>query len=340
MTEPVARRYLRVAGLFCRWCAALNLPQECDYAQLSSWAWYYCLRFSVRSLGNHWSALRWWCDTTGREYPEEGTNCYRKMRRVMQALRLSDPTTETRCYALCNHRLVSMQRRAGLADEQSMRSCRLSVLVFWARLRTAHFCMCRRCEHEHGFFVEDLSRHEVRGGGVLQRVSSEFFVLRVGVLPEGLQPRYASRRKLKLRPAREPVIPIWDDPSSPGLLMRVMLERLEEVSPGYTSTPGNVLFPEVEDGPMPRLLPTALHPSTFLRRMRGDARRSGLREQEVLQIEFRSLRAGGCTDFFANGVPREDIMRQGGWTSETVDIYNRPTEFLRWVSFSRVIPRQ
>jgi hypothetical protein len=64
---------------------------------------------------------------------------------------------------------------------------------------------------------------------------------------------------------------------------------------------------------------------------------AGMPLRDVKRIENRSLRAGGCTDFFACGVRREEIMRQGGWTSATVDIYNRPTELFRWKSFAEQV---
>ena len=43
------------------------------------------------------------------------------------------------------------------------------------------------------------------------------------------------------------------------------------------------------------------------------------------------LRAGGASDYFARGLPRWWVCRQGGWSprSTTVDIYNRPTPFQR-----------
>ena len=72
----------------------------------------------------------------------------------------------------------------------------------------------------------------------------------------------------------------------------------------------------------------------FLRRLRELAQLAGMAEDDVARLEQRSLRAGGCTDAFAGGMLRAAIMRQGGWSSEAVDIYNRPTTSQRWQSFA------
>ena len=319
----------------------MALPLECKYDQMASWAWHYCEKFSQRSLGTHWAALKWWCDITGRVYPEPETTCMRRLRRVTRALALSDPTVEKRCLALTNNWLVAMQAVDGLTSVESMWRVPLPALAFWTRVRVAHFSMMRLCEHEHGLHVRDLKRfavQNIRARALLASKATEFFQLAVGALPAELQPRYAANRKLKLRPARHPVLPIFEHVTSAGLLLHVLLMRLERISPGHTSSPDVLLFPDVLTQPSGevRVLPQPVSASRFLARLRRTAKQAGMPVADWKSIECRSLRAGGCTDFFANGIPRQDIMTQGGWTSDTVDIYNRPSAFYRWTSFARV----
>ena len=55
------------------------------------------------------------------------------------------------------------------------------------------------------------------------------------------------------------------------------------------------------------------------------------------RIGRSSLRAGGATDWFQAGASREWIMLQGGWLSDAVDIYNRPTPASRFAQVAHVV---
>jgi len=332
VTLGVAKRYARLAFLFARWCMAMGFPVACEYMQLCTWCWLYCTRFSARSLGTHFSAFRWWCDFTGRDFPADGSLCMRKLARVRRALALSDPTVVRRCYPLVNRWLERMQRVDRLVTPVDLERCRLETLAFWVRVRLAHFAMMRGCAHASGMRRDDVEGFVVVDAAGARVVGGDLYELRVGHLEEGLLPRDASNRKLKLRAARRPVIPVWDDVSSAGLLLRVFLRRWHARTP-----PGGVLLADFS-GDVPVQPPAPMSGYCFLSRLRRLARKAGMPPAEVACIEQRSLRAGGCTDFFAMGISREEIMRQGGWTSETVDIYNRPDLFYRWASFAYAGP--
>ena len=304
----------------------MRFKLEFEYEQLSTWAWMYTqgAGFSARSLPGHWSALKWFADLEGLRWPPKDSLCMRKLRRVTRALRLRDPSVETRCFALTNNWLVAMMLQDGLRCVADFYTCPLTVLGFWARVRCAHFAMMRLCEHASGMLFADVQRHE--SSGTAASLSAVFFTLRVGYLPAGLAPLYATNRKLKLRSARHPVLPIWNHVSSAGAILRAWISRVHFRQPSVS-----LLFPAVQDG---YVLPVPLSSDAFLRRLRASAAAAGMPPADVKRIESRSLRAGGCTDFFARGLAREAIMRQGGWSSDTVDIYNRPSAFHRWASFS------
>ena len=119
---------------------------------------------------------------------------------------------ELRCTPLTNNWLVRMMALDGVRSVADLWRCHLNALVFWARVRVAHFAMMRLCEHEDGMQIKNLSRFEV--GGMAPRfealcarfgLRTEYFVLEVGSAPEGLEPRFMANRK---RPARFAVLPV------------------------------------------------------------------------------------------------------------------------------------
>ena len=55
-----------------------------------------------------------------------------------------------------------------------------------------------------------------------------------------------------------------------------------------------------------------------------------LSPDELRRVSNHSLRAGGATDFFVNGVTAELIRAQGGWRTFCFLIYVRPQREHRW----------
>ena len=330
MTDGTARGYMRLASLFQRWCGAVRLPFRFDYPQLASWCYMYSLKFTQRTLGAHLAAFKWFADLQGLQWPAPDSSCMRRLARVRRALRLRDPSVEQRSFALTNNWLVSMMAFAGLRRVRDMYTCPLDTLAFWVRVRVAHFAMMRLCEHESGMLRADVQYFQSARRPDSSRSSAGFFTLRVGYLLDGVAPLAARNRKLKLRLHRSPVLPVWEDVSSPGQILLAWLRRV------HNRQPTTMLFPDVIDG---RVCEVPLSGDAFLRRLRALARAVGMPPDDVARIECRSLRAGGCTDFFAMRVARDAIMLQGGWSSDTVDIYNRPSAFHRWASFAPVVPR-
>ena len=328
MTVRCQKRYRRLFVLFARWCAALGLPVRFEYAQLSSWAWYYSQRFTQRSLPGHWSAFRFCADADGLDFPRPTSLTWRRMTRVMRALRLRDPSVEKRCYPLVWSWLRRMLAVDGITDVSMLfaASFCLYKLVFWSRVLVAHCAMMRACEHASGMCSSDLSVVATPPSLASAGFWPNYFVLSVGSLPPDLQPRLASNRKLKLRPARSSILPVWFSLESAGLWVFALTRRLR-----LLDHPDALLFPNVIDGVVS---PRPLAGKYFLKRLRLLATGAGMPAAEVTQLEQRSLRAGGCTDAFARAMPRASIQRQGGWTSDAVDIYDRPSQDLSWQSFA------
>ena len=314
----------------------MGLPVQYAYAQLASWAWYYAQRFTQRTLPQHWSAFRWCADVDGKVFPLPDSVCWRRMRRVMRALRLRDPTVERRSFALVWRWIRKMMAVDGIRTVQQLQAgLSLAKTIFWARTVTAHTAMMRACEHEEGMSVTDLTLHATPGS-VGHGYWTHFYELAVGAAPLDLQPQLATNRKLKLRAARSCILPTWTSLQSAGLWLHVLgiQVRTAWAACGHPSPhpADEVIFPSVVGG---QLVNRPQRASDYLSQLRRLARCAGMPAADVARLEQRSLRAGGCTDAFAWGMPRASIMRQGGWTSDTVDIYNRPTVTDMWSCFSR-----
>ena len=330
MTSVTENEYKRIVSLYFKWCSALGLAREFTFEGLASWAWFYAQHFTQRSLAGHWSAMRLWCVANGRDFPADDSICWRRMTRVTKALRLRDPTTAIRAYPLETVWLRRMLAIDGIHTLSDMWSPELSLfrVVFWARVCTAHSAMLRACEHEQGLLNSHLTLLPAPDASARSAFSGSYFELAVGELPPGMKPIFASNRKLRLRAARDCVLLVYDDVTSAGMWLHVMLKRLY----GFDEAPADLcLFPSVEKGRVGRRPMTN---AALLKRLRRLARGAGLPQAELSQLELRSLRAGGCTEAFANGMPRTSVMRQGGWTSVAVDIYNRPSLSQRWRTFA------
>ena len=301
---------------------------ECGYAQLSSWAWYYSQQFTQRTLPAHWSAFRFCCDVHGMTFPLPESVCWRRMRRVMRALRLRDPTVERRCFPLVMLWLLRMMHVDGVHSVADVLSERfpLARLVFWARVMVAHRCMMRGCEHAGGMLGSDLRLRDTPNA-LQPEFWGGYYELAVGSAPPDLEPRFATNRKLKLRAARTCLIPVRGSLTSAGLWLLVMVRRLY----GGFIPDTAILFPDVRQS-LPRARPMTT--KAFIRKLRVLARAAGMDATDVSRIEIRSLRAAGCTDAFAGSMPRALIMRQGGWTSDAVDLYNRPAVDQQMRSFA------
>lgn len=319
--------YGRLARLFVKFCLALQLEPVCEFEQLSAWSFWYATHYTHRTLWGHFSAFRWWCTTTGRVYPAKGSLCQLRMACVMRALRLRDPSVVLPCTPLVASWLRRMQRRSGIADLQAFWHCDLALLSFWVRILCGHAAMLRLCEHEDGMSVTDVTRMR-RGDG------AEYFVMRVGAIDDGILPKDATNRKIKFRPLRRCVLPISDSPMSAGAVLGVWMARAH---PGPCATAKKrVLFSAVQGG---IVMARPLSAAAFLRRLRDSLTAVGMPPKLVKMTHCRSLRAGGCTDYFAAGESRERICLQGGWSlrSGSVDVYNRPTTGSRVLNMQQYV---
>ena len=307
----------------------MGMPVAFDYQQLSSWAWYYAQAFSHNSLPGHWSAFRYCADVRGLAFPLSESVCWRRMKRVMRALKLADPTEVVRCFPLIMAWLRRMMAADGIGKAADVSRLPLRTLSFWTRVMVSHCAMLRGCEHKFGMRGADLRLAATPNEFCQANYWGAFYKLQVGRLPDSLQPKDAANRKLKLRPAREAILPVWESLSSAGFWMWELTQRLSHLP---TPPASMVLFPDALDD-VPSKRPMTIQ--RFMQRLKICATRAGMPADSVKKLEIRSLRAGGCTDAHANCMPRAAIMRQGGWLSDAVDIYNRPTERQRWQSFAK-----
>ena len=262
---------------------------------------------AVTSLPNFMSAWRDVCDERFMYFPAVGSHGHRYISKYLRGARVRFPHTATRSTPLVLALIRLVLLDLGITTIRDYESCSIATLSFCARLLVAHAAMMRTCAHAAGCTVGDVSQPRDAAG--------KFFVLRVGYT--------VSARKIKLRPPRLCIIPIVPDVLSCGFVLSVLLRRAH-TSP---SSDSDVLFPRCRS--TRAALPWLTMRSAIRAALKSRLARDGI---SVASIDGRSLRAGGATDWFSAHAPRWWIKVQGGWLSDAVDIYNRPTADARFRS--------
>lgn len=325
MAESVTAKsgsgYEATARSFERFCEVFDMPVAFGYEQISSWMLHYTRQgFTSRSLPGHLSAFRWWADLNELAFPELDSKEWRRLKRAMRALRLRDPSNKAPCTPLTSDWVMAMLRADGFHSLDDMRRAvvdpaRLADFLFWMRLLLSHAAMTRLCEVEEGLFISDVERCVSAKG--------DFYTLRIGYLEDGGIPLFARNRKLKFRLHRFAVLPVLDDTICAASMLDLYFlhVRPEALNSGSRLT---LLVSATRYTLAPPLTGKA-----FLARMRTLAKAAGMDTAMVKKLEYRSLRAGGCTSYFAAGYPARWVADQGGWLSAAMEDYRRPSPQLR-----------
>ena len=261
----------------------------------------------VTTLPNFLSAWRDVCDERHMYFPPKGSLEWRYIGKYLRGARMRYPHVARRSTPLTLSLIRLVLADVGVTHVHDYETCSIAVLSFCARLLVAHAAMMRTCAHTAGCTVGDVSQPSAAAG--------RFFLFRVGYS--------VTARKIKLRPARSCILPRITDVLSCGYALHVLLRRAH----GRPSAPGAVLFPRT--GSDRRPLPWLDMRAAVRAALRPHLSRVGA---PLTTIDGRSLRAGGATDWFSADAPRWWVKSQGGWLSDAVDIYNRPTPVARFRS--------
>ena len=210
----------------------------------------------------------------------------------------SVPLTLTRLSAIAAHLHIH-----SLRDLQHSVSC--ETLSFFARLVIAHQACLRPMEHGSCVVFRDVS------------IGAGYATIRIGIIP--------SARKIKRREARTCILPYASGRFAhlaAGTVLKVLLRRVHQ-----RSLPATPLFCCYRFG-IPAQRHRPWHPRGDLVRLRNIISIAFPRI-DVSLVDGRSLRSGGATDWFGAGASTSWVMAQGGWTSDAVLIYDRPSAALR-----------
>ena len=314
VTVVTANKYTSITQNFLDFCDKFKLQRKCSGENLIAWAVFYAEFYTHRSLWGHFSAFSWYCDVHQLYYPPAGGVERRRLCRVMRALKLRDPTVESPCTPLTSDWLMRMLIVVGVTRFADYSTLSLKWLAFFTRVLVGHACMLRLCAYEFGMDFLDLTSGLDRAGKVWQ--------LRVGSIAPGDIPLNARTRKLKFKPERVCVIrAVKGNVLSAGALLEVYQRRVMR-----HLDKGGALFVDCEGEVISN---RAMSARRYLASLRSLATAAGMTAPKVGKLEVRSLRAGGCVDYFGANLPLWWIKQQGGWSSDTVHVYNRPTPLQR-----------
>ena len=265
-------------------------------------------------------------------YPALGSHLRLRVNRFVQGLKNRYPHVPAQDVPLCIDGLALIGADMGIHSVNDLFTCDAVVLSRWSRLLTAHDACLRATEHSHGCRVSDVTDC---GGFLTILVGSRV---------------YESKRKDAPRLAV-----LWDRVShlSSGYVLRILFQRVHKrvipkadavgthrrAAPGPRYWRGDV--PDITEKKSRSATPGIARDPILFPQCAGKspltAESAKLLKEAVVRASLRCgiagintltcLRAGGATDFFAKGMPRWWICKQGGWSSSStaVDIYNRPT---------------
>ena len=294
-----------------QFCDKITLPREFRYLQISNFFEWYCGTedLSHTSLQGFISAWRSYADEHHLFFPAYDS---RELRRIQQSIRgaqLRYPREVRRDTPLTLTIIVEVAALLGVRRIADYNTCDPAILVFITRLLVAHQSCMRSIEHAAGCLVSDITFPDS---------TSNYIVFRVG--------EEVAARKIKKRPARLTILPRENHCMSGGTVLAILLRRCFQGLSG-----SSILFVDHVHGIQSTFAAPWQRHLAHLRRLMS--RISGLTRAHVGRS---SLRAGGATDWFAAGASREWVMQQGGWLSDAVDIYNRPTPASRYEQTPRL----
>lgn len=292
-----------------RFCAACGFDEAFTAEGICTFFEHYLRQGGANtSLPGYMSAWREFADSEGIPFPSCKSRAGGEIAKFLRGCQVRHPHTVTRSVPLTLSLLSGVAAHLGvrsLSDIQRRGSASRETLSFLARLLISHQACLRPMEHSACIVLRDIT------------LGVGYASIRIGVVP--------SARKIKRRPPRVCVLPYGYGRFAhlaAGSVLRVLVARVHS-----HSTPSTPLFCRYSFG-VPSRQHQPWHPAGDLSRLRAIIS-IALPSIDVSLIDGRSLRSGGATDWFAAGASASWVMAQGGWTSDAVLIYDRPSEALR-----------
>lgn len=319
ITDGTRAGYERKALMLFDFCDRMRLPRQFRYQQMAAFFQWYCgsLDLANTSLQGFLSAWRSFSDERGEFFPGSDSREFQRIRQFIRGAQVRYPHEVRRDTPLTLSILSYVAEALGITKLADYRNCPPSTLIFMARILTAHHAMMRSMEHADGCMFGDVTLVNAPSGLI------EYIIFRVG--------QAASARKIKRRPARLTIVPCEDHHMSAGSVLHMAIS----ITPTARRRATDILFMDHIHGiQSTHVAPWQEHQDRLRRLLR---RVPASVDITLDRIGRSSLRAGGATDWFQAGASREWIMLQGGWLSDAVDIYNRPTPASRFAQVAHVV---
>lgn len=300
---------------FFDFCISMHMPELFNYNQMTAFFEFYLMdrEHTHSSLANYMAAWRDYAEEHLMYFPPRSSVEHRQIQKYIRGAQLRYPHEPRRCTPATLDVLGHVADALSIYVLGDYFTCSLTALTFMCRILVAHDACMRVCEHSDGCRLADVSFPAQHDAG---RSHSAYLLLHVG--------RRVGARKIKRRPARTCILPVKQHRLSAGRVLQILIARVHS-----SSLPNDVLFPRFFGS---RRASTATPWARMLRQLRhllGSApSRANIKASD---IEGRSLRAGGATDWLAAGASGEWLAAQGGWLSSVYMIYNRPTDVSRYV---------
>ena len=317
------RGYERKAFDFFNYCADMGFASDFRYSQITAFfEWYLTGDDNNRpgantSLFGFMSAWRSYAEERMLFFPATDSRELRRIRQHVRGAQVRFPHVVSRDLPVTLAILAFVADSLGINSYDDYFTCTIDVIAFMCRLLVAHAACMRTCEHKDGCSVSDVShpRPGVDGRPL-------YTIFRVGEEPRS--------RKIKRRPARQTVLPFGHHRLSAAGVLSVFMRRFRSRADAH-----DPLFIGSTHGIPSRFAAPWREDLLRLRRIIASAPRDA--DIPRGNLGRSSLRAGGATDWLAAGASREWVMQQGGWMSDAIDIYNRPSPASRYDMIARTV---
>ena len=335
ITDTTKASYRRITLTFFTFCTRMGLARQFRFMQINAYFEFYvssehCNKANTSLMG-FIPAWRWYADEHNMFFPSKDSREFARIRRSIKGCQLRYPHAKRSDTPVTLSVIDYVASRLGISSFDDYFTCSKSTLCFMARLLVGHAACMRTMEHAGGCLTSDVLFPRGYAGGKWFNSPLGQIARRTAVLPSYVIFRVGEdpcSRKIKRRPARLAVLPCSYNYLSAGAVLLVLLRR-----GGYTGGP-QVLFSDfVFNLRADQAAPWSRHRTQLLQLLR--AAPSSLDIGDI-RLGRSSLRAGGATDWFACGATREWVQAQGGWLSDAVDIYNRPTAASRFAQIQHL----
>ena len=309
--EPKTQQKVDVVALSYRdFMKALDLPVTFESAYICMWLVDYVRHgYRATSLPDRFGSLRKDAKRLSADFPQKGARGHELIQETIKGLKKVDPSATDPATVVSLNAIEACLDHWGITAVEDYGTCNPDVCATAVRALMCHCGMMRGVESRSGLRLSDVK--QVAGSHVEVLIAERY-----------------SEKKGKNVPGRTVILPITNDRTSAGAAMVKYINRFHGGRKGDCA----LFFRFHGRGANAR--PMRHRPASdkyFIEALKGALSSARfLTPAELRKVSNHSLRAGGATDFFVNGVSAELIRAQGGWRTFCFLVYVRPAREHRW----------